>query len=97
MRIRAARGITERVGSPLKQCLARSLPTDSERVTRRFVGCGARPGHKFLCVSNYGEGTIFDRTRTPLAVRFTGCWLFAVQTLVACSEAAAVVCAASMA
>lgn len=51
---------------------------DSERVTRRLVGCGARPGYKFLCVPNYDEGTIFDRTRPPLAVRFTACWLLAV-------------------
>lgn len=39
---------------------------------RRFVGCGARPGHEFLCVLNYGEGTIFDRTRNATSSAIQG-------------------------
>jgi len=39
----------------------------------RFMcaGCGAR--------TSVTAGTIFDRTRTPLTVWFTACWLFATQ------------------
>ncbi|MGH8571736.1 MAG: IS1595 family transposase, partial [Gammaproteobacteria bacterium] len=29
--------------------------------------------------ADLGHGTIFDRTRTPLTVWFTACWLFASQ------------------
>src|SRR5881397_155119 len=35
----------------------------------RCSGCGGR--------SSVTAGTIFDRTRTPLTVWFTACWLFA--------------------
>src|SRR5215210_8667793 len=35
------------------------------------AGCGAR--------TSPTAGTIFDRTRTPLTVWFTACWLFATQ------------------
>ncbi len=35
------------------------------------AGCGAR--------TSVTAGTIFDRTRTPLTVWFTACWLFATQ------------------
>jgi transposase-like protein len=40
---------------------------------RRFwcAGCGSR--------TSTTAGTIFDRTRTPLTVWFTACWLFATQ------------------
>jgi len=37
----------------------------------RCAGCGVR--------SSVTAGTIFDRTRTPLTVWFTACWLFATQ------------------
>jgi transposase-like protein len=37
----------------------------------RCAGCGAR--------TSVTAGTIFDRTRTPLSVWFTACWLFATQ------------------
>jgi transposase-like protein len=37
----------------------------------RCAGCGAR--------TSVTAGTIFDRTRTPLTVWFTACWLFATQ------------------
>ena len=35
------------------------------------AGCGVR--------TSVTAGTIFDRTRTPLTVWFTACWLFATQ------------------
>jgi hypothetical protein len=35
------------------------------------AGCGSR--------TSVTAGTIFDRTRTPLTVWFTACWLFATQ------------------
>jgi len=35
----------------------------------KCAGCGAR--------TSVTAGTIFDRTRTPLTVWFTACWLFA--------------------
>lgn len=37
----------------------------------RCSGCGAR--------TSVMAGTVFDRTKTPLTVWFTACWLFAVQ------------------
>jgi transposase-like protein len=37
----------------------------------RCTGCGVR--------TSVTAGTIFDRTRTPLTVWFTACWLFATQ------------------
>jgi len=37
----------------------------------RCAGCGVR--------TSVTAGTIFDRTRTPLTVWFTACWLFATQ------------------